>query len=226
MHYWPPVQTRALFGYYRTDISNPAYSLLYFQGMRRRDSIIVKLLSLAALAGFISAVAVQLYTHSRMENHFGQLDEGIAVEALNRSLDVLQAEIKNLRIIARSFTRLEQEPDDIQPLMEIFGLNFLSISGNGENFYDATGYYSIGDEFGIIPDVGLFFNEVTKGPFTELGESEWGFVVAGENEQVYLLSSNNESESGKSVVTGRNLDTAMAYYLERRKEVEVDSMSD
>ena len=79
--------------------------------MRRRDSLVIRILALSLLTALLFFVGMQVYNRFRLVNHFQKLDEQVAVEYLNRTLDLIQAEVRNIQIIARSLEISEEQSD-------------------------------------------------------------------------------------------------------------------
>lgn len=167
------------------------------------------------LAGFVAFSGVLLYTRGRMMDHFRKVDENAAIQSLNRSLDIVQAEIRNIRILAKSVALMDERDTDYEQVMELLNLDFLAISTDGIDFQGTPGLVRMNGIVQDIDDIRLFFRETLKGPFSIGPESEWGFLETDSGSDVYVLSTDHYRIKGRRVVVGRLLAPAMNHYVKR-----------
>ena len=180
------------------------------------------MLVLTLLIGVLSLAIAQTYTRFSLLEHFREIDEREAVESLNRSLDIIQSEIRHLRSIARNIAANSGRESDSGLVMNTLNLDFMAVAEGGDSMNDVTGVFRHQGQFTDMPNIESAFDEVLKGPFAETRVSEWGFVRSRENDRHYLLALGHSGDTGRTVIVGRRLKPIVQRYTNRTMSVVIE----
>ena len=182
--------------------------------MKRRASITAKSLVLNIAVTVVQLFFITGITILVLGPFFRTLDESIAVNMMNRSLDAIEASSRSFGIMARGLASANPSEASHEAIMDTYGLEFFAISDENGRFSRERAWFGDEGEIWPVSDLREEAGDDLMERFARArGGDLWVFEAAAPDamrKSLYIAVLGTSETGGERIVIGRRLQPFLA----------------